>query len=80
MDIIGAIIPVLNPEIIVLTGGYFTKTIEEEIRKRCADLFAEQHIPRIVLRADIHPEYMNGLTQMALDEISCGIRLIEDKA
>ncbi|WNX84252.1 ROK family protein [Agathobaculum sp. NTUH-O15-33] len=78
--IIGSIVPVLNPEIVALTGGYFDKKTVEEIRARCLRLIAPQHMPQIILRANIHEEYVSGLLNLALEELSCGVMLVKRKA
>lgn len=78
--IIGSIVPILNPEIIALTGGYFDKTTVDAIRARCLRLIAPQHMPQIILRDNIHDEYVGGLLNLALEELSCGVMLVKRKA
>lgn len=78
--IIGSIVPILNPEIIALTGGYFDKKTVEEIYARCLRLIAPQHMPQIILRDNVHDEYVSGLINLALEELSCGVMLVKRKA
>lgn len=78
--IIGSIVPILNPETIALTGGYFDKETVDEIRARCLRLIAPQHMPQIILRDNIHDEYVWGLLHLALEELSCGVMLVLRKA
>lgn len=75
--IIGSVVPVLNPEIIALTGGYFDKKTVDEIRARCLRLIAPQHMPQIILRDNVHDEYVSGLLNLALEELSCGVMLVK---
>lgn len=74
--IIGSIVPILNPEIVALTGSYFNEMNVEKIRKRCLDFIALQHMPQIILRDDVHEEYANGLLNLALEELTSGIVLV----
>lgn len=80
IEIIGSIIPVLNPEIIVLTGSYFNPELRTEICRRCEGLFEKVHLPQIVFRRSLDREYLNGLWQLAMDEVSRKVILIESKA
>lgn len=78
--IIGSIVPILNPETIALTGSNFDESKLEMIRERCLKLVTPQHIPQIILLDDVHKEYVNGLTNLALEELSCGIMLVTQRA
>ena len=78
--IIGSIVPILNPEIVALTGSYFDEKNVETIRSRCLELISPQHMPQIILRDDVHEEYVNGLINLALEELSCGIMLVTQRA
>lgn len=78
--IVGSIVPILNPEIIALTGGNFDDNKLAQIRERCLELITPQHMPQIILLDDVHEEYMNGLTDLALEELSCGIMLVTQQA
>lgn len=78
--IIGSIVPVLNPETIALTGSYFDEDKLKDIREKCLKLITPKHMPQIILLDDIHEEYVNGLLNLALEELSCGIMLVTQKA
>lgn len=75
--IIGSIVPILNPDIIALTGGYFDAKTVEDIRAHCLRLIAPQHMPQIILRDSVHDEYVSGLLNLALEELSCGVMLVK---
>jgi len=75
--IIGSIVPILNPQVIALTGVYFNIEQIDEIRERCFRLISSQHMPEIIMRNDIHEDYVDGLLSLALKALSCGIALIE---
>ena len=78
--IIGSIVPILNPETIALTGGNFDSSKLALIRERCLELITPQHMPQIILLDDVHEEYVNGLIDLALEELSCGIMLVTQRA
>jgi len=75
--IIGSIVPILNPQVIALTGVYFDIEQIDEMRGRCLRLISSQHMPEIIMRNDIHEDYVDGLLSLALEALSCGIALIE---
>lgn len=75
--IITAIVTILNPEIIALTGSYFTEENCEEIRSRCEQTIASRHMPQIILRGDFHHDYVQGLIQIALERLQFGVQLVE---
>ena len=75
--IIESIVPILNPGTVALAGGFFDAEIIEEIQKQCLELIDPQHMPHIILRSDIHDDYVNGLLNLALAELSCSVALVE---
>lgn len=75
--IIGSIVPILNPEIIALTGVFFNEENIEKIRVSCLRLISPQHMPQIMMRDDIHDDYVNGLLNLALEELACSVALVE---
>ncbi|MGN1007745.1 MAG: ROK family protein [Butyricicoccus sp.] len=77
--IIGSVVPILNPEIIALTGGYFDEKIVESIVERCLRIITPQHMPKIVLRDSVYSEYMNGLFHLGLEELSSSVVLVKRK-
>jgi len=77
--IIGSIVPILNPGVIVLSGGFFDESKIEEIKENCLRLIAPQHMPEIILHDDIHDDYINGLLNLAQAELSCSVALVERK-
>ncbi len=78
--IIGSIVPILNPETIVLTGGYFDRQIIEEIQNRCLRIIAPQHMPQIVLRSSVYDEYVSGLFHLGMEELSSSVVLVQRRA
>ncbi|UWP61031.1 ROK family protein [Ruminococcus gauvreauii] len=75
--IIGSIVPILNPEIIALTGVFFNAENIEKIRDNCLKLISPQHMPQIMMRDDIRDDYINGLLNLALEELACSVALVE---
>ena len=78
--IIGSIVPILNPETIALTGSYFDEIRLKAIQQKCLEIIAPQHMPKIILLDDVHEEYVNGLINLALEELSCEIMLVAQRA
>lgn len=77
IDIIGCIVPILNPEIIALSGGFFTEENLIEIQRGCEAAIAPQNMPQIIQRADFHQDYISGLICLALERLSCGVALVK---
>lgn len=74
--IISSIIPILNPEIVALTGNFFHAESLEAVREWCMRYIAPQHMPQIILRPTVHDEYMRGLRDLALEELACDVMLV----
>lgn len=68
---------VINPKIIVLSGYCFTEEHLESIKKKFSSLNPEEHLPELVYEENIHDSYINGLISMALEKLSCNIKIIE---
>lgn len=77
--IIESIVSILNPETIALTGSYFDEEKLSTIREKCLQLIMPQHMPQIILIDDVHEEYVNGLIDLAMEELSCGIMLVTQR-
>jgi hypothetical protein len=78
--IVASIVPILNPGILVLSGGFFTSERVEKVKEYCGELIAPQHMPRFVVREEIHDDYVKGLIHLALAELSCGVALVERRS
>ena len=77
INIIGCIVPILNPEVIALSGGFFTEQNFVDIERGCSGIIAPQHMPKIIRRADFHRDYISGLIYLALERLSCEIALVK---
>jgi hypothetical protein len=75
-DIVLSITSIINPEILAVSGGFITESIVEAVEERCAHLIPARHMPKIVLRKNIHNDYVNGLVAIALETLTCNIRLV----
>lgn len=60
-----AIICVINPETIVLTGEEIHDAMLEDIIVVLKNKIPENHIPKIVIKDDIHQSYTKGLYELA---------------
>lgn len=75
-DIISSISSIINPETLAVSGGFITESIVEAVTERCTQLIPARHMPKIVLRNNIHNDYVNGLIAIALETLTCNVRLV----
>lgn len=75
--IIESIVPILNPETVALSGGFFDEQNMKLIEMKCLENIEEHHMPQIILRDDLHKDYVDGLIYLALEELACDVALIE---
>ena len=68
---------ILNPHTVILSGRGFTSAVQEAIRKRFECTTPADHRPRLLFEADIHENYLYGLTMIALDKLSCRLQIVE---
>lgn len=60
----------INPEIVVLSGFQLNGQIISKIRRLSSKYIPEVHIPQIEYEEDIHESYINGLTSIALEQLT----------
>lgn len=75
-DVATTIIAIVNPRVLAMAGGFIRPEILEAVRTRCGSVIPAHHMPEIVLRKNIHNDYVTGLIAIALDTLSCNVRLI----
>ena len=75
-DVVVSIISIINPEYLALSGGFITDAIVRAVRERCENLIPPCHMPKIVLRKNIHNDYIKGLVAIALETLTCHVRLV----
>lgn len=68
---------ILNPNTIILSGRCFTNKLQQKIREEYNRNTLDDHRPRLVFEADIHENYLYGLTMIALDKLSCRLQIVE---
>ena len=78
-DIIASIVPILNPEMIALTGGFANAELVEQVKAACLEFIEPQHMPRLIFRDNIHKDYISGLIFIALEQLSCDILLVKKR-
>lgn len=71
-----AVITVIGPSNIVLTGSMFTEEIFKKVCAKCEELLPAEFLPEFALKTDASDDYLNGVINMALDSMSYNIRLI----
>lgn len=75
-DVVASITAIVNPEILALSGGFITEDIVRAVRERCESMLPPHHMPDIVLRKNIHSDYIKGLIAIALETLTCNVRLV----
>ena len=68
---------IVNPGIFVLSGYCFTEEQIDSIKERLKRLNPRDHLPELIFEEDIHDSYIHGLISMALERLSCNIKIIE---
>ena len=74
-----AVIAVVNPGSIIITGSLLDEGMCDEIREGCLRCIPEQHLPRIIVKSDYEEDCFNGMITMSLNCLSYNIQLIERK-
>ncbi|MGI6007239.1 MAG: ROK family protein [Ruminococcus sp.] len=75
--VIESIVPILNPGTIALSGSFFNQANMRQIEQQCLKSIEPYHMPQIILREDLHKDYVDGLIYLALEELTCEVTLIE---
>ncbi|MEF2965621.1 ROK family protein [Paenibacillus sp. M1] len=65
-----AIIAIINPVTIAITGELPRKSQLPELYQRCLKDIPEEHMPRLILQNDTHREYMKGLVTATLESLA----------
>lgn len=71
-----SIISVINPEIIVLTGDLLEEEQLKIIYSKCLEIIPEEHMPKILLKSNIHEDYINGMISITLETLTSSIKLV----
>lgn len=75
-DVVMSITAIVNPEILAMSGGFISDDIVRAVRERCESMLPPHHMPAIVLRKNIHSDYITGLIAIALETMTCNVRLV----
>ncbi len=75
--IILSINSILNPKNIVLSWENFSDDSFDIIKKNVNRLSVEGHAPLLTYNTNIHFDFMNGLSFLALKELSCKLEVVE---
>lgn len=74
-----SIIAVINPEVVVLTGDLFEEQQLKLIYNRCLKIIPEEHMPKIILKNNIHEEYIAGIISITLETLTSSIKLVNKR-
>ncbi|MCD8349856.1 MAG: hypothetical protein LUC93_04510 [Planctomycetaceae bacterium] len=75
-DVVASITAIINPEIMALSGGFITEEVVKAVYGRCASLIPAHHMPTMVYRKNLHNDYIQGLIAIALETLTCNVRLV----
>ncbi len=73
---IAAIISTINPSIIVLMGKSFTEENYRMICEKCSEIFPPNFLPKFELQQDYSDSYLQGMIEIAIDQLMPKIKLI----
>lgn len=76
---IGAIIAIINPETIVITGGLIRSNMQGDFFIACQRKIPHEHMPQIIIQENMQDDYIRGLISIALESLTCDIQLIEKR-
>lgn len=65
-QIIATLTAVINPVKIAVSCEALSMSQLDEIRQRCLDYVPEQHLPELIFRDAMRPDYLQGITSMTL--------------
>lgn len=71
-----AIISVINPTKIVITGGAVKESMYDTLYQRCRDIVPEVFMPEIEITPDTEQFFVTGIINMALNHATSGVKLI----
>ncbi|MEI2777044.1 MAG: ROK family protein [Tetrasphaera sp.] len=64
----------VDPEVVMLMGHNIDESDLAEVRKSCAAIVPEAHLPRLVASNDISEHYVSGLVRVGLDKLLFQLR------
>ena len=76
-DVVLSVNCILNPDLIVLSGKWFSTNNKKLVKKYLDDNAPDLHKPPVEFEEDIHDSYLDGLKYNALSELSCGFEVVE---
>jgi predicted NBD/HSP70 family sugar kinase len=76
---IASIIAVINPAIIVVTGGLIRLDMMAGITNSCEVIIPQEHMPQIIIKENMQEDYINGLISITLESMACDVQLIEKR-
>ncbi len=77
VGMIASINGVINPQRVVLSGYYFKEALNRQIQDKLEASIPHPHVPDLLYEADIHVNYIRGLTALALDQLRASIKIVQ---
>jgi Transcriptional regulator/sugar kinase len=69
----------VNPDAVVIAGDVVGEDMAGDIRAWCLDHIPGHHLPEIIAQHDYEEDCFDGMLAMALEALSCDVRLVEKK-
>lgn len=76
---LAAIIALVNPQRILLTGGLLNAGLMESLAKMCLEIIPAEHCPELVFQEDCSGEYLEGLRLKAQEKLRYQYRLTSNQ-
>lgn len=74
-----AVVAVVNPGAVVISGDAMHGDMAEEIRTQCLKHIPDRHLPVLLVKPDYEDDCFDGMVAMALESLSCEVRLVSRK-
>lgn len=64
INIVLSLTAMINPATVALSGPHVSEQLVAQIRERCAERIPERHIPELVCRHSVRPDYLQGIAEL----------------
>ncbi|MNW39341.1 N-acetyl-D-glucosamine kinase [compost metagenome] len=79
VKMITAIIAIINPVSIALTGDLAKPELLDDIYNGCLKDIPQEHMPELFVKSNTHDEYLNGLISLTLESLTYNLQLVEKR-
>ena len=75
--LVAAVIAVVNPDVVVLSGAAMEEGMLPEIKAACLEAVPERHMPELVMRPDYEDDCFAGMAMMGHNRLLPEVQLVE---